>query len=299
MYKLVLSGSTGYIGKNFIRILGNKYKIFCIVRERTVNDNVKKNDCVVISYAEEKELYGILESVKPDVVVHLAGVFLGNHAPDTIGEMIDCNIRFSTIFLDAAVKSGCHRIVNTGSYWQNYLGESYNPVNLYAATKQAFEDLMRYFQEAESLSGITMTIFDTYGPNDNRKKILNVLMKLKDGESIDMSSGEQKMYFCYIDDVINAFDVAIEKVVKLPDGIIEKYAIRSDDPVSLKDAVLTLLKISGKDIVINWGRLPYRKREIINPEGIGKIIPNWHAEIDLYQGLKMFSDSYKRTEDFC
>ena len=299
MYKLVLSGSTGYIGKNFIRILGNKYEIFCIVRKKTDKENAIKGNCVVISYSKEKELYGILDSIKPDVAVHLAGVFLGNHDSDTIGGMIDCNIRFSTFFLDAAVKAGCHKIINTGSYWQNYLGEPYNPVNLYAATKQAFEDVMKYYQKAENAAGITLTIFDTYGPNDNRKKILNTLMNLQDGESIDMSPGNQKMFFCYIDDVIKAFDVAIEKVIELPDGVIEKYAIRSENPIPLKDVVLTLLKISGKNLVINWGRLPYRKREIIDPDGIGEIIPNWCAEIDLYQGLKMFSDSYRAVADFC
>lgn len=292
MYKLVLSGATGYIGKNFVQLLSSKYKIFCIVRKVSNIDDIRNIRCTILSYSDEKELYGVLDRIKPDVAIHLAGVFFGGHDSNSIGEMIDCNVRFSTVFLDAVVKAGCRRFVNTGSYWQNYLCDIYNPVNLYAATKQAFEDIIRYYIEAESISALTLTIFDTYGPGDNRKKILNSLMKLRDGESIDMSRGNQKLFLCYINDVIKAYDVSIERIMNISDGIMEKYSVRTDTPIPLREIVERLLSISGRTININWGALPNRNREIENPSGIGKTIPDWKPDYDLDRGLKLFSDSY-------
>ena len=293
MKRIALTGATGYIGKNFIRLLSAKYNIFCVIRKRSNNDNVNLSNCSIVSYSDEREIYDILDKINPDVVVHLAGVFFKSHNSENIGKMIDCNIRFSTVFIDAAAKAGCRRIINTGSYWQNYSGELYNPVNLYAATKQAFEDIIRFYQEVENISVITLTIFDTYGPEDNRKKVLNSLISLRDGDSIDMSSGNQKMFFCYIDDVIKAYDLAIERLLKFPEGIVEKYSVRSDIPVPLKEVVNKLLEISGKNLNINWGALPDRKREIENPEGIGEILPEWKPDFDLDRGLKLLSESYR------
>ena len=67
------------------------------------------------------------------------------------------NITFGTQLVEAMVANGCYQFVNTGTSWQHYENDEYNPVNLYAATKQAFEDILRYYVETSALRVITLT----------------------------------------------------------------------------------------------------------------------------------------------
>ena len=66
----------------------------------------------------------------------------------------------------------------------------------------------------------------------------------------------------------------------------EEFAVRDKKPVVLKDVIVKLTKIMNKDIKLNFGMRENRKREIVNPEGIGKIIPGWECTVPLEQGLK-------------
>jgi CDP-3, 6-dideoxy-D-glycero-L-glycero-4-hexulose-4-reductase len=55
--------------------------------------------------------------------------------------MITSNITFGTKLLEIASRTGVKTFINTSSAMQNYDNNSYSPTNLYAATKQAFEDI--------------------------------------------------------------------------------------------------------------------------------------------------------------
>lgn len=291
MFRVLVSGGTGYIGSNFVKRYAGKYELYCLVRKQSDISLIEKSGCCLIRFEKEEDLYEIIDSIKPEVLIHFAGVFLGDHDKNTIGRMIDCNIRFSTMLVDAAVRAGCRRVINTASYWQNFNGREYSPVNLYAATKQAFEDVLQYYVEAEHASVISLMIFDTYGPSDKRRKILNIVNELTDGEQLDMSDGMQKMYFCYIDDVVDAFDVAVQILMGLPDGTKEKFAVRPNHPVALRDVVEILLRRKSKEnITIRWGERNHREREIINPDGIGEILPDWNEEYDLERGIRMMTE---------
>jgi nucleoside-diphosphate-sugar epimerase len=55
--------------------------------------------------------------------------------------------------LEAALAGGCRRLVNTGTQSQHRDGTAdYAPTNLYAASKQAFEDLVCAYVEYEDSS---------------------------------------------------------------------------------------------------------------------------------------------------
>src|SRR5690606_40584249 len=66
-------------------------------------------------------------------------------------------------------------LINTSSYSQHVNQEHYNPNSLYAATKQAYEDILRFY--STKLNIINLVLFDNFGPNDPRPKIMNLLYK--------------------------------------------------------------------------------------------------------------------------
>lgn len=286
--KIILTGATGYIGKFILKRLYKEHDIFCIVRKSSDLSEIQSFIKHVIILSNYQTLYKDFASIKPDIVVHLAGMFRGEHSIENIEEMLESNIKFPSILFDAAQKAGCNSFINTGSYWQNYNGDTYNPVNLYAATKQAFEDIVLYYVKAKMCRAITLQIFDSFGPCDKRNKILNIVSRLENGDMIHMSPGEQKLYFCYIDDIVDAYECAIQSVVKMDTSTYHKYAIRDQKPYTLKQIIESYLRLSKKDIQIHWGGRAYRNREIMDPNGLGDVLPGWTPKHNLDDGLKRY-----------
>jgi len=140
-----------------------------------------------------------------DTVIHLASLYLKDHQSKQINDLITSNLLFGTRLLEASVKSSVKSFINTGTLWQHYQDKHYSPVNLYAATKQAFEDIAQYYRETSDLFFATIYLNDTYGPGDTRKKILNIWNSMTDSDILDMSPGEQKINLLHIDDVVRTY----------------------------------------------------------------------------------------------
>lgn len=118
----------------------------------------------------------MVENINPDIVIHIASLTSVTHDYSTIENLLRSNIEFPTKLLEAMEVAGVKKFINTGTTWQNYNSADYEPVNLYAATKQAFEDILKYYIFAKGFSSITLRLFDTYGPNDTRKNLYHYLI---------------------------------------------------------------------------------------------------------------------------
>ena len=91
--------------------------------------------------------------------------------------MVTANVGFGTALAEAVSQAGDCTFVNTGTVWQHYDARPYSPVSLYAAMKQAFTDVLRFYQEVAGLPVVTLELTDTYGPGDPRPKLLPILFK--------------------------------------------------------------------------------------------------------------------------
>lgn len=287
---IIISGATGYIGSSFIELTKHrKENIYAVVRESSdtsyIEQYIPKNNITVILENLSK-LYEIINGLRPDLYINCMGVFYSDHNYSNIESLFDCNVKQAAILLDSIVSAGCSKIINLGSYWQHYNKEKYNPVNLYAATKQAFEDIILYYIKAKGCKGLTLEIFDTYGPKDPRSKVLNLVNRLKTGEVLDMTSCYQSVYYVYIDDLIRGIEKAAALLEKMESGIYEKYSLRDEEPIQLKVIIDKLVKISGKEVTLNYGKKCMREREIIDPSNIGVRLPNWETEVSIEEGLK-------------
>ena len=139
--KIAVTGATGYIGNHLVSVLGREHEVYAIVRDTSDTAAIEPHIKELAVYDRER-IYDLLAEARPDILIHLAGVFYGEHNAENISDLLESNLVFSTVIFDAAAAAGCRKIINTGTYWQQFLGEPYNPVNLYAATKQAAEDIL-------------------------------------------------------------------------------------------------------------------------------------------------------------
>ena len=289
---ILITGATGFIGYNLAKYLARTNAVYCIVRKLSNLDKLINIPNIKFIYFDSdiSKFTNSLSAVNFDLVYHLASLFIAEHQSENISDLIDSNIKFPTQLLDALhLTQAKVRVINTGTAWQNYHNSSYNPTCLYAATKQAFEDIIKFYHEAKELSCITLRLYDTYGQNDERKKLFWLLEQLRDsGKDLDMSAGEQKLNIVHIEDVISAFEIAGEMLL-FDDRVNAVFGVYSEEEYSLQRIVRLFEEVNNCCLNIHWGKKEYRKRELMQPKYLYPCLPNWSAKIKLNDGLKRLS----------
>jgi nucleoside-diphosphate-sugar epimerase len=229
----------------------------------------------------------IVADARPDVVFHLASLFVGNHGPDDVEPLIESNLLFGTQLAEAMSLSAVQLLVNAGTAWQHYDQQEYSPANLYAATKQAYEAILHYYVDAASFRVVTVTIFDTYGPHDTRPKLLPLLdAASRRGTPLAMSPGSQSLNLVHVDDVVDGFVVAADRLLGGNVTGHERYALAGASAVTLRDLVALFVRATGRAVNVDWGAKPYRQREVMVPWSGGQRLPGWEPKIELEEGLR-------------
>ena len=206
---------------------------------------------------------------------------------------------FSTRLLDAATKSNVGWFINTGTFWQHYNNEDVNPVNLYAATKQAFEDIAKFYYETQDINFVTIKLNDTFGSADTRKKVFNLWKSLADNnETLGMSPGEQIIDMSYIENIIDAYVIMIDNLESDTNMAYkgQVFAISAEERMYLKDLAKVYEKVTNNTLKIDWGARPYRDREVMLPWNKGIPVPGWKQKISLNDAMEKVINEHKIKE---
>jgi nucleoside-diphosphate-sugar epimerase len=284
---ILVTGAAGFIGSKLCAELAGRdgYKVYALLREGTSAGRFCEAVVPVVYDGNPDSLIRNVHDLGIDGIVHLASMFLAQHTPADIDLLISSNILLGTHLIEAAAQTGVRWFINTSSFWQHYENRGYSPVALYAATKQAFEDILQYYRETTAVKIVTIELFDTYGPGDTRPKLFRLLKGLVDSPAgLAMSPGEQRMNLLYIDDVINAYCAMIDL---LRDGapLEEKYCASAAELPSLRQVVTIYSETVGSNLKIEWGGRPYRNREFMDPTPVYPLVPGWKQQYSLAEGI--------------
>ena len=289
--RILISGGTGFIGSHLAERLTETHEVGFLLRASSRSQRPHFGQLLLWDGSQE-DLRMKVVSFKPDVVIHLASLFLGTHKPEDVDRLIESNVRFPSQLIEASLAAGCLDFLNTGTAWQHYENAPYAPVNLYAATKQAFADVLTYYVEVMGLKALTLELTDTYGPKDPRPKLISLLQKAaQSGEPLSMSPGEQIIDFVHVSDVGTGYEQALSLLRSFGKGEQRTYMLRSEHPMKLKAFLDVYNKVSKKPVTVHWGKKEYRPREIMSTITYNKTLPDWRPSIDLPSGLRQLLET--------
>ena len=274
------------------------HEIHALVRPSTDGSKVFTNHLYVFE-DDIEHLSAYIQENQIDGIIHLASLYVAEHKSEQIKSIVLSNVYLGTALLEAAVKAGTKWFLNTGTIWQNYnvepYSDRYSPVNLYAASKQAFMDMAKYYTETSDICFCTLKLCDTYGPNDTRRKIFALFEQIaQTGECLKMSPGEQKLDIVHIDDVVSGFALLAEM---LNEGkqLLDEYVLSCGEQKSLKEWSVIYAAKHDVRLNIEWGGRSYRKREVMNPYQ-GNVLIGWQPSVTKADLLDVASEPHENRK---
>lgn len=314
--EILVTGGAGFIGSSLVKRLiaegANVQVIDNLWRGKLDNLKSAKNDGFDISqsfHLADLTDYGkCLELIRNvDIVYHLADVVAGvdyvfNHEPFVFRQ----NITINSNVLWACITNKIHSYVYVGTACsfpkklqmmdgivalreeQTYPAE---PESSYGWGKLMGEYEAELVQKAYGINVGLLRLHNVYGPGASfelgRSQVLPALIRkailFPREKFIVWGSGNQYRDFVYIDDVIEALILVVQKGMNK--GLIQ---IGSEQAISLKEAAEVIVKISGKHIEIKFDTSkPEGDRGRIGICDHAKEILGWQVKVDFEYGLAM------------
>jgi nucleoside-diphosphate-sugar epimerase len=290
----LVTGGTGFLGGQLVRRLAALgVPVTTTVRAGSDPQRVTAiSDHATVHQltGDSSDLVECVRHARPDVIFHLAARFASTHAHDDISGMITDNVTFTAELCEAAVALETPTLIAAGTAWQNAESPRGDPTpapnTLYAASKQAADDIIDYYSARAGLNAVTLKIYDSYGPADSRRKFLAVLRDAAaSGETLDATPGDQTLHMVHADDLCDGFIHAANLCAV---GTIQgraNHTLPSAEAVTLRALADAWMKANEQTADINWGARPHRGGEVMTPWE-GKTLPGWSPRIKLADGLK-------------
>jgi nucleoside-diphosphate-sugar epimerase len=270
--KILITGATGFIGSHLVSVLLEAGHEVAVTKRKTARAENITVGVQVIDSENYDTIYSGIKNFTPGIVIHLAAEYVNKHEPEQIAGLINSNITFGTWILEAMITNNIEQFINIGTRFQHLRNSSYCPVNLYAATKEAFKNILTFY-ESRGIIHKTIELSDTYGEGDTRKKIMELLITAcRNKEPLDLTPGEQLLDLASVDDICDFLMSHIDK----PDFFNNKTITLSGNVIKLRDLGNMIEQRFNTQGILRWGARPYRENEIMAP-------PQYYPEIKLNQ----------------
>ena len=282
MNKILLTGATGFIGSQLLKNLSYKNKIYITLRKKK-GKILKSNNIIKIYFNNFKSLNKKLNKVKVDTVIHCATHYVKHHNQRDIEKLSYANILFGNIILENLAKMKVKKFINFSTVWENYDGKKDNFFNLYSVYKKNFTNIIDFYEKKfNKIKFYSLSISDTFGEFDRRKKIINILRNnYKNNLITKIVSKNLYINLLNIIDIVDAIKLILHKNV-LPGN----YVLKNDKDYPVSKIIDTLNAASDKKIKVKWLSKKVLKEKIYKYKQLKKWRPNYSKIKDIVYLIK-------------
>lgn len=291
MKTILLAGATGFLGSHLLEaFLAIGYRVVILKRSssdtwriRHLLADVKVYD--VDTAPQENAFMG--EEI--DVVVNTVCHYGRNDAP--LPEIVETNLMFGIRLLAEAERFGVGTFINTDTLLTKHL-------NIYTLSKKQFVEWL--YQESKIIKVINLKLEHMYGPKDDTTKLVPwVISQFKAGvPEIKLTQGFQTRDFIYVDDVVNAYLVTLEKADVLDQ--FSEFDVGTGKAVSVRYFLETLRAAYERTFgsiptKLAFGAIPYRDGEIMAIDVQNQPLMNlgWTPQTAIYDGIANILEEHR------
>ncbi len=287
--KILITGSTGFVGKHLVEKLFNEGHTLLEITRNTIKSSELFGDMTSKIEVNDVSFDNKIIDFDPNVVVHLASYLTSSDKWDDVEKLIESNILFLSRLLNTVSKLNIDLFINTGTFAEYFNGDDdFNPAYFYAATKTASRSILNYYSNAYNFKQTTVVPYTIYGDNDSSKKIIDLIFESIESEKkLELSPGEQVLDFIHIDDVLSFYQHLINHKNKIPNKT--NFKLGTGEGHNLQQVSSIIESVTNKKTNINWGGKEYRQSDVMYAVANLHEIKDkltWRPKISLIEGIK-------------
>ena len=284
--KVLLTGKSGFLGNHlYNRLYNGGYEIRVLSHE-------------IADLRVYSEVKNFVQSVKPDVIFHVAGLGLYEGKDPDEENAIEVNTIGTSNLLKACRNIDYKVFVNTGS--SSEYGTKYNPMDeddvcnpesAYAISKLVGTLLAKREYNTFRKPVVTLRLFSPYGKGDSpRRFIPQVIDKAKRDKTIVVNFSDALRDYVYIDDVVQAYMKCISNVEKAKGKILN---IGSGKQMTMFEAADTIRRVLSSKSTIQQpliGKDKHFESPMwqANIES-AQIYLDWKPQTTFEQGIRLYA----------
>ncbi len=298
--RVILTGATGFVGANLLRrLLLQGHQVHVLVRPNYHPWRIAdlRDDFLLheIHLEDANSIHNLIQKIQPDWIFHLAahGAYSWQTNPQ---EIFQTNFLSTVNLIQACLLTGFEGFIHTGSS-SEYGFKSHpasetdflEPNSDYAVAKAAATQYSQFIAKHHKVNLSTLRLYSVYGPFEDPQRLFPALiLKGLQGEYPPLANPQIARDFIYIDDVIDAYLLAITH----PQGG-EIYNVGSGIQTTLQDVVHVVRETFQITKEPCWGTMENRKWDttvwVAQNEKI-KTTLGWTPQISLREGIERMAN---------
>lgn len=292
MNRVLITGATGFIGRQCINILKTKnFEIHAISSKKVYPSNNENITWYQVNLTSKEEVHRVFERIRPEYLIHLAW--------GLVDHGYNSNVQYQWVktgidLIDAFSNYGGKRAVMVGTcaeydWSQGFCSEGNTPLkphNVYGLCKHTSRIITNSYCKQNKISFVWARIFFAYGPGQNNISLIpTVINNIKNEKEIEILHSDQIRDYIFVEDVAEALVTLVESRLE---GSVN---ISSGSPISIKEIVLKIANYFDKEYLIKFVSKPSQFDYVVGDNSRLLKEMKWKSKISLDEGLRRTIES--------